>query len=271
MDMGGEIREVEHGGNAAEMETFPSRLIEAKRRLRHVEIRGSSVLELWPWTLEVRLGVHPGKSYPGLKDPVVGEAFAMRFGMEMALSMGWRDVILESDCPVVVNMVRNQMADRSMSSLFTQPSSLVPFTLHFFSLLSLLHSSSSVLIPSPEHRSVTMDGGLSQNFSGESIVGESPSSSTDEPLLREVPVVEDIPAAPRKRKLTSEVWNHFSRETVVDPKKGGISVIKTKCKRCHAMLGGDPKNGTTHLKHHLDRCPRKHVRIDVKFNIIWLT
>lgn len=29
------------------------------------------------------------------------------------------------------------------------------------------------------------------------------------------------------------------------------------------MLGGDPKNGTTHLKNHLDRCPRKYVRIDV--------
>lgn len=29
------------------------------------------------------------------------------------------------------------------------------------------------------------------------------------------------------------------------------------------MHGGDPKNGTIHLKHYLDRCSRKHVRIDV--------
>ncbi|MED6208746.1 hypothetical protein PIB30_048193 [Stylosanthes scabra] len=46
-----------------------------------------------------------------------------------------------------------------------------------------------------------------------------------------------------KRKLTSEVWNHFKRQKI-DNKWKAI------CNSCKAKLRGDPKQGTSHLRDH---------------------
>ncbi|KAK2998962.1 hypothetical protein RJ639_023228 [Escallonia herrerae] len=49
--------------------------------------------------------------------------------------------------------------------------------------------------------------------------------------------------------LKSSVWAHFER------KKNGGNVTAT-CSHCRKTLGANPKNGTTHLRMHLDRCKR---------------
>ncbi|KAK3042761.1 hypothetical protein RJ639_000819 [Escallonia herrerae] len=49
--------------------------------------------------------------------------------------------------------------------------------------------------------------------------------------------------------LKSSVWAHFER------KKNGGNVTAT-CIHCRKTLGANPKNGTTHLRMHLDTCKR---------------
>ncbi|KAK3001103.1 hypothetical protein RJ639_021546 [Escallonia herrerae] len=49
--------------------------------------------------------------------------------------------------------------------------------------------------------------------------------------------------------LKSSVWAHFER------KKNAGNVTAT-CSHCRKTLGANPKNGTTHLRMHLDRCKR---------------
>jgi hypothetical protein len=68
------------------------------------------------------------------------------------------------------------------------------------------------------------------------------------------PVLVDDPASPsenalevHKRKTTSVVWNHY-KIIKVDGKP------KAKCNYCQKNLLGDPKQGTSHLHDHLDRC-----------------
>jgi hypothetical protein len=59
---------------------------------------------------------------------------------------------------------------------------------------------------------------------------------------------ENAPSPPRvKRKLTSVVWNEFNKVLV-------NGELKVECVWCHVLLGGDPKNGTSHLHAHLARC-----------------
>ncbi|XP_025615901.1 zinc finger BED domain-containing protein RICESLEEPER 3-like [Arachis hypogaea] len=51
----------------------------------------------------------------------------------------------------------------------------------------------------------------------------------------------------RKRKLTSEVWNHFK---IVEIK----GKLKVECNYCKSKLLGDPKQGTSHLRDHFKMC-----------------
>eukprot|EP00267_Zea_mays_P041645 XP_020393563.1 zinc finger BED domain-containing protein RICESLEEPER 1-like [Zea mays] len=51
----------------------------------------------------------------------------------------------------------------------------------------------------------------------------------------------------RKRKLKSAVWSEFKRVKVGD-------VWKAKCNYCSKKLSGVTKNGTSHLKAHLETC-----------------
>ena len=64
----------------------------------------------------------------------------------------------------------------------------------------------------------------------------------------------------KKRKFVSEVWAHYCLE-VRDGKEKAI------CKYCKKALGGESRNGTTHLRDHQDICPmRKHRDIAQDFS-----
>ncbi|CAL1384874.1 unnamed protein product [Linum trigynum] len=53
-------------------------------------------------------------------------------------------------------------------------------------------------------------------------------------------------------KLTSDVWPHYIRVKV-------NGVIKAKCKYCRKNLGGDTRNGTSHLRTHVKTCIQKRI------------
>ncbi|XP_072078898.1 zinc finger BED domain-containing protein RICESLEEPER 2-like [Arachis hypogaea] len=57
----------------------------------------------------------------------------------------------------------------------------------------------------------------------------------------------------RKRKLTSEVWNHFK---IVEFK----GKLKAECNYCKSKLLGDPKQGTSHLRDHFKSCKLRTTR-----------
>ncbi|XP_020959234.1 zinc finger BED domain-containing protein DAYSLEEPER-like [Arachis ipaensis] len=57
----------------------------------------------------------------------------------------------------------------------------------------------------------------------------------------------------RKRKLTSEVWNHFK---IVEIKEK----LKAECNYCKAKLLGDPKQDTSHLRDHFKSCKLRTTR-----------
>lgn len=56
----------------------------------------------------------------------------------------------------------------------------------------------------------------------------------------------------RKRKLAYEVWNHF-KKTKID------EVGKAICNHCQKKLNANSKNGITHLREHIARCPLRKV------------
>jgi len=61
----------------------------------------------------------------------------------------------------------------------------------------------------------------------------------------------------RKPKLKSWVWQEMDRIEI-------NGVWKAKCKWCKKYLGGDTRNGTSHLSGHLDICPDRSVRKGLK-------
>ncbi|CAK8530336.1 unnamed protein product [Lathyrus sativus] len=76
----------------------------------------------------------------------------------------------------------------------------------------------------------------------------------------ESPISCEVDTEGLKRKLTSEVWNHFKRQKI-DGK------LKAICNYCGAKLLGAPKQGTSHLKSHIKSCPRRTNR-DIKQALI---
>lgn len=70
-----------------------------------------------------------------------------------------------------------------------------------------------------------------------------------------IPRVEDefteyVPQKKRRGRTTSIVWEHFDKlKDEVD------NVWKTQCKHCKQIYSSAQKNGTSHLKRHMDRCP----------------
>jgi hypothetical protein len=64
--------------------------------------------------------------------------------------------------------------------------------------------------------------------------------------------IEDVPVG-CKRKLRSEVWKDFDLVKL----KG---VWKARCKWCKKDLGGETRNGTSHLKNHLAICDDRSCR-----------
>ena len=58
---------------------------------------------------------------------------------------------------------------------------------------------------------------------------------------------------PELRRLTSNVWPHFSRVRVGE-------IMKARCKYCRKLLGGETHNGTSHLRNHLrNSCIQKKI------------
>lgn len=55
-----------------------------------------------------------------------------------------------------------------------------------------------------------------------------------------------LPNSSKKRKSTSDVWNHFIKETDQN------GMVRAKCKHCGKPFSGSSKDGTTHLKNHLN-------------------
>ncbi|KAK6929112.1 Zinc finger, BED-type [Dillenia turbinata] len=56
----------------------------------------------------------------------------------------------------------------------------------------------------------------------------------------------------KRPRRTSKVWEEF--EMLV---KGNKDDSKAQCKHCRLIFSATPKNGTSHLKRHLDRCPKR--------------
>jgi len=84
---------------------------------------------------------------------------------------------------------------------------------------------------------------------------DSAAPATDSATLGNNSVVEvedDVPVG-SKRKLRSEVWKDFDLINV-----SGVS--KAKCKWCKKHLGGETRNGTTHLKNHIAVCQDRATR-----------
>jgi hypothetical protein len=65
--------------------------------------------------------------------------------------------------------------------------------------------------------------------------------------------VEDDDPVGCKRKLRSAVWLDFDLVKV-------NGLWKAKCKWCKKLLGGETRNGTTHLKNHLAVCDDRITR-----------
>lgn len=66
----------------------------------------------------------------------------------------------------------------------------------------------------------------------------------------------------KKRKLTSQVWDFFTREYV-----GGVgkdAKYRATCKDCNRKFDGSSKGGTTHLKNHHDTCPLRANNVDIR-------
>jgi hypothetical protein len=75
----------------------------------------------------------------------------------------------------------------------------------------------------------------------------------------------DVPiGSKRKPKLKSEVWKEFDRVEI-------NGVWKAKCMWCKKYLGGNTKNGTNHLRGHLEICPDRAVRKGFKQSSLKLT
>ena len=53
-----------------------------------------------------------------------------------------------------------------------------------------------------------------------------------------------------KRKTRSKVWDEFNRVSI-------NGKWKAECQWCHNKLGGEPKDGTSHLHAHLGSCPSR--------------
>ena len=64
------------------------------------------------------------------------------------------------------------------------------------------------------------------------------------------------------RKLKSDVWNHFEKIVV-------NGEPKAKCLHCNNLFSGNSKNGTSHLKDHLDlRCTKRHMKVDIRQRLL---
>ncbi|KAL4311198.1 hypothetical protein GQ457_01G011880 [Hibiscus cannabinus] len=64
------------------------------------------------------------------------------------------------------------------------------------------------------------------------------------------------PSSGIKRGRKSDVWNHFKRQKIGDK-------WKAVCLYCQKKLGGESRDGTTHLRNHFKICPLRKAK-DIK-------
>jgi hypothetical protein len=76
--------------------------------------------------------------------------------------------------------------------------------------------------------------------------------------------IEDDVVVGSKRKLKSAVWLEFDRIQL-------NGVWKAKCQWCKKLLGGETRNGTKHLKNHLDICESRACRKGLQQSTLKLT
>ncbi|GMY21390.1 zinc finger BED domain-containing protein RICESLEEPER 2-like [Fagus crenata] len=90
---------------------------------------------------------------------------------------------------------------------------------------------------------------------------EDTASNEDTTPIEYVQEVEDIQEGISKRKRTSAVWNHFKLKTVEGK-------MKAQCNYCKKHLLGESKQGTNHLRTHLERCPSLKLRGDLRRQVM---
>lgn len=84
-----------------------------------------------------------------------------------------------------------------------------------------------------------------------------PPSNSAAAGTEDVVEIGDDVAVGSKRKLKSVVWQEFDRVKV-------NGVWKAKCMWCKKLLGGETRNGTNHLRGHLEICSDRAVRKGLK-------
>ncbi|GMY32600.1 zinc finger BED domain-containing protein RICESLEEPER 2-like [Fagus crenata] len=57
-----------------------------------------------------------------------------------------------------------------------------------------------------------------------------------------------VPSSPKRRRSTSDVWDHFNARIKINGRD------RATCKHCRKDFSASSKNGTTNLKNHLSRC-----------------
>jgi hypothetical protein len=80
------------------------------------------------------------------------------------------------------------------------------------------------------------------------VLVEDIASNEDPTPIENLQEMEDIQEGVSKRKRTSTVWNHFKLKNVEGK-------MKAQCNYCKKYLLGESKQGTNHLRTHLERCP----------------
>lgn len=66
---------------------------------------------------------------------------------------------------------------------------------------------------------------------------------------------------PSTKRRKSVVWNHFEPIYVNDQRRFA------KCNHCHKQMTGRPNDGTSHLKDHIQKCPRR-ISKDIRQQIL---
>lgn len=59
-------------------------------------------------------------------------------------------------------------------------------------------------------------------------------------------------SASKRPKKTSNVWQHFNQLTTKEKNQ-----VKVACKFCKCIFSAASKNGTSHLRRHLEKCPKR--------------
>uniref|UniRef100_A0A2N9H5E2 BED-type domain-containing protein n=1 Tax=Fagus sylvatica TaxID=28930 RepID=A0A2N9H5E2_FAGSY len=93
------------------------------------------------------------------------------------------------------------------------------------------------------------------------VLEEDTASNEDTSPIENLQEVEDIQEGVSKRKRTSAVWNHFKLKKVEGK-------MKAQCNYCKKHLLGDSKQGTNHLRTHLERCPSLKLRGDLRRQVM---